>query len=553
MNSQVGGAMGRKQISLRSFMCAVLACCCSAFLNASASPPSDIVIQPSNQIAAISGTAVFSATAEGTLPFTYQWYFMGKVIDNATNSALTVGPLDYAQDGYYDVMVGNSSGTVTSSTAVLNVSGTIVSSNGFDSSNFQSFVLQFTNMMAVSANSGTLCGLLADGKLVNFSNSSPLYFPTLTNITAISSDGYGNNLALKSNGTVAGWNTSNPSETNVPAALSNVTAVAVGSPYGYALRSDGTVVWWPIGTNTNVLFQILSSNAVAIAAGLALYANGTVGEWGSGLPTPPLALVPGLSNVIAIAPSGYLAVLANGTVVGWGGQPANPLPNLSNVVAVAAGDSEYLALESDGDVAGTSSPINQFPVALSSVFALDINEPYGEGIALFNNGTPVFKVQPGNQVQTNGGTIWLHARAVGTQPIIYQWQFDGTSIPDATNADLTITNAQEYDAGQYSALVSNQVGSATSLVAKVTIPVSYTPASLGIPTIMPGGNLLFSVYSTNGSLLVLSNSESLLFQASSNLIDWMFLTNGLTLTNGGALLSDPNAANSPVRFYRLVR
>jgi hypothetical protein len=548
------GEIGIKQINLRTFACAVLAWCCSACLNAGASPPSDILIQPTNQIAAISGTAVFSATAEGTLPFTYQWYFMGKVIDNATNSTLTVGPIDYAQDGYYDVMVGNASGTGTSSTALLNVSGTIVSTNEFDSSNFQAFVLQFTNMMAVSANSGTVCGLLADGKVVNYLNFSPSYSPTLTNITAISSDGYGNNLALKSNGTVAGWNFSNASETNVPAALSNVTAVAVGSPYGYALRSDGTVVWWPIGTNSNVMFQILSSNAVAISAGLALYANGTVGQWGSGLPTPPVSLVPGLSNVIAIAQgSGNLAVLANGTVVGWGGLPANPLPNLSNVVAVVFGDSEYLALESDGNVAGTSPPINQFPVALSSVFALDIDAPYGEGIALFNNGSPVFKVQPGGQVVTNGGTIWLHARAVGAQPISYQWLLDGTILPDATNADLTITNAQGYDTGQYSAVASNQVGFATSLVATVTIPFSYTPANLGIPTIMPDGNLLFNVYSTNGSLLVLNNTESLLFQASSNLIDWTFLTNALTLTNGGALLSDPNATNSPVRFYRLIR
>jgi len=53
--------------------------------------------------------------------------------------------------------------------------------------------------------------------------------------------------------------------------------------------------------------------------------------------------------------------------------------------------------------------------------------------------------------------------------------------------------------------------------------------------------------------MLLSNTETLLFQASSNLIDWMILTNGLTLTNGGALLSDPNATNSPVRFYRLMR
>jgi len=142
---------------------------------------------------------------------------------------------------------------------------------------------------------------------------------------------------------------------------------------------------------------------------------------------------------------------------------------------------------------------------------------------------------------------------VGAQPMSYQWLLDGTILPDATNADLTITNARGYDTGQYCALVSNQLGSASSLVASVTIPIAHTPAQLGVPTLMSDGSLLFSVCTTNGQSLALTNPAGVILQASSNLVDWMMLTNGLTPTNGGALLNDPAAANSPIRFYRLRR
>jgi hypothetical protein len=426
--------------------------------------------------------------------------------------------------------------------------------------------LQFTNLTAALANSSTIYVVQSNQNATVFSPFGNPFFPpsmtnetppNLSNVVAFSVSDYGYDLVFKSNGNVIGWDYNTTNGTNIPLGLSNVTAVAAGESYGYALRSDGTVVGWPIISATNVTFQLLLSNVTAITAGqtdnLALYANGTVFQWGNVLPAPPFTPVAGLSNVIALAADeGSLALKADGTVAGWNGLAANPLPGVSNVVAISVGGANYLALEADGTVVGSSTPATQFPVPLTNVFFINASFLDG-GIALFNNGSPVFAVQPANQFPTNGGTIWLHARAVGAQPMSYQWLLDGTILADATNADLTITNAQADSTGQYSVLVSNQVNSATSLVATVTIPVSHTPANLGMPTILPNGNLLFSVYSTNGSLLTLTNPASLLFQASSNLIDWMMLTNGLTLTNGSALLNDPSASNAPVRFYRLLR
>jgi hypothetical protein len=52
--------------------------------------------------------------------------------------------------------------------------------------------------------------------------------------------------------------------------------------------------------------------------------------------------------------------------------------------------------------------------------------------------------------------------ATGTPPLIYRWRRDGASIAITTNGILTLFNVQTNQAGLYSVVVSNVVGSATS-------------------------------------------------------------------------------------------
>jgi hypothetical protein len=688
-----------KQIKFSALTCMCVALSFSAAQEASANPSIDIVSQPTNQMSLIFGSAMFSVTAESSLPLSYQWVFNGEPIVSATNANLILGPLNCAQNGYYNVIVSNATEAVSSSKADLTVYQTVITS-GY--TNAQDFLLQFTNTMVAAEGSFNIYALKSDGTVASCDAYTNSYFqeflpPTgLSDVVAISGTVVSDVLALRADGTVAAWG---DGPTNVPRGLSNVTAVAAGIGYNIALRSNGTVDEWP----DNLPTAPPLSNVVAIAAGLyhflALNAGGTVVEWDGG--SQP-HLVPGVSNVIAIAAGGAsLGLKTDGTLVGWDGQATNPLPNVSNVVAIAMSEdydssagSSFLALKSDGTVAAVDiySPLS-FPITLSNVFAITVSSYLG-GVAMISNGAPIFAVQPGNQFPTNEGTIWLHARAVGAQPMSYQWQLNGTNILNATNADLTITNAQGDDSGLYCALASNNVSSASSRLATVTIqpnrPVqvpytlaqaldatnltwttfgkatwfpeisvthdgvaaaqsgpitnsmyselettvngpgtltfwwkvsseeyfdflsfyigagitnaasisgevdweqetfligpgsqtlawiyskdpdvsggqdagwvdqvsfvpSLTPAQLGSPTLMSNGSLLFNVYATNGSVLALSDPSSVLFEASSNLVDWIPLTNALTLTNGSALLQDPNATNSTVRFYRLMR
>jgi len=87
----------------------------------------------------------------------------------------------------------------------------------------------------------------------------------------------------------------------VPPGLSNVVAIAAGSKHSLALRNDGTVVMWGRDSNNQTNAPPESTNLVAISAGAwssaGLRADGRVIEWGSPYLTPPS----GLSNVVAVA------------------------------------------------------------------------------------------------------------------------------------------------------------------------------------------------------------------------------------------------------------
>ena len=83
-------------------------------------------------------------------------------------------------------------------------------------------------------------------------------------------------VVLKSSGTVAAWGANYyGGETNVPAGLSNITAIAAGANHTLALKSDGTVVAW--GGNWAGQAEVPSGLAgvTAIAAG----ASHSLADW----------------------------------------------------------------------------------------------------------------------------------------------------------------------------------------------------------------------------------------------------------------------------------
>lgn len=78
-----------------------------------------IVAQPQSQSAVEGQNVMFSVTATGTAPLTYQWRFNGGNIPGTKISALTLNRVKTNNAGKYSVIVSNAFGSVTSDDAVL--------------------------------------------------------------------------------------------------------------------------------------------------------------------------------------------------------------------------------------------------------------------------------------------------------------------------------------------------------------------------------------------------------------------------------------------------
>ncbi len=81
--------------------------------------------------------------------------------------------------------------------------------------------------------------------------------------------------------------------------------------------------------------------------------------------------------------------------------------------------------------------------------------------------------------------------ATGNAPLSYQWQKNGTALAGATNTAYNITAVSATDAGSYTVVVSNAVGTATSAAATLTVNtvVSISPLTNLVRSV--GANAVF--------------------------------------------------------------
>jgi parallel beta-helix repeat protein len=113
---------------------------------------------------------------------------------------------------------------------------------------------------------------------------------------------------------------------------------------------------------------------------------------------------------------------------------------------------------------------------------------------------PTILSQPQGLAVSAGTTTNLSVAAQGSSPVGYQWSFENTPIPGATNATLLLTNLQANNEGFYRVVVTNAAGSATSAAALVRVlPAAPTIDSGPSPlAVAAGSNATFQV-ATRGS------------------------------------------------------
>jgi hypothetical protein len=249
---------------------------------------------------------------------------------------------------------------------------------------------------------------------------------------------------------VRGWgdNDYDYGQTTVPvAAQSGVTAIAAGYFHTVALKNDGSVVAW--GRNT----------------------------WGQ--TTIPVSAQSGVT-AIAAGSAHTVALKNDGSIVAWGnnccGQATVPAAAQSGVVAIAAGNAHTVALKIDGSVVAWGDNYygqTNVPVAAQSgVTAIAAGN--GHTVALFIPTAPVITTPPMSQTVNAGQSASFTVAATGYF-LNYQWRKDGTNLSGATGTTYRLGHVWFSDAGSYTVVVSNSVGSVTSTPPAV-LTVSAAPA-----------------------------------------------------------------------------
>ena len=164
---------------------------------------------------------------------------------------------------------------------------------------------------------------------------------------------------------------------------------------------------------------------------------------------------------------------------------------------------ETNVLSDSNNISGSASNV----LTIASVLAADeatysVTITNAAGTAVSTNALlvvidPVILAQPAGVTNFDGSTVSFSVTAAGTAALNYQWFQDDVPLYGATGNTLTLTNISDGDAGDYTVVVTNSIGSVTSapaLLVTVAPLITTQPSSL---TVLPGQPATFSV-SVNG-------------------------------------------------------
>jgi hypothetical protein len=166
--------------------------------------------------------------------------------------------------------------------------------------------------------------------------------------------------------------------------------------------------------------------------------------------------------------------------------------------------------------------------------------------ALTRYHAPSITNQPASQSAPTGSNVTFQAGASGNGTLTYQWQLNSTNnLPGGTNSSFTITGASPANAGNYTVLVTDSLGSVTSAVAVLTINVP--PLFTGARLADGGTSLTLSGTGTASQSYVLVTATNLTPPAA-----WKPMMTNNADGNGIIHFTDTPAANYRQRYYRIT-
>ncbi len=119
---------------------------------------------------------------------------------------------------------------------------------------------------------------------------------------------------------------------------------------------------------------------------------------------------------------------------------------------------------------------------------------------------PTITMQPSDATRAVGAAVTFDVIAAGSAPLSYQWQRNGTDISGATSSSYTISSVQPANQGdEYTVVVTNVAGSATSGAATLTVTVTAIPPTISAQpqsqTVLQNASATFTVTASGSAPL----------------------------------------------------
>lgn len=440
--------------------------------------PVNITKQPSAVTVTAGDSATLTVVAEGTAPITYQWRLNGEPVSGAKSAAYTVSPAQTSHAGNYDVVVGNVLGEVTSTSALLTVNEPVTitkqpSGATVNEGNSAAFKVE------VTGTGPTVYQWFKDGVAI-VGAKDPIF-----SISAVQASDAGSYTVEVTN--VAG------KVTSAAAVLALNTAVVIKSqPSGLAVNQGSSATFNVVATGTEPLMYQWRKGGVNISG--ANSQSLTV----SGVQAADLGFYDVLvSNIVGSVDSSSAELRMN---------IAPAITKQPVAVEVNEGEPVTLSVEATGTAPlsyqwkkngtvirnATDASIRlASPLAADSgVYTVVVSNMAGTVISA----EAVLKVYPPLQIIEQpvtvtvalGAPATLSVRAIGADPIVYQWRKEGVDLPGATGASYALPAAGKVDIGSYSVVLTDRNGTLTSDAASIFMIGVPSGAWEGLLAYYPG-------------------------------------------------------------------
>ena len=276
----------------------------------------------------------------------------------------------------------------------------------------------------------------------------------------------------------------------------------------------------------NTLYSVAASGGTGNAG--AVYSLDTNGG--------NFTIIHSFTNNEALSPQSTLAA-SNGTL--YGATLSRGTGGSGTVFRLATNGANFLVLKNFTNGLTGANPKGPVILDGNTVFGVaNAGGPTNGGTVFRLQLVPLINAPPQNFTTTNGNSASFSVSAASDSALAYQWYFNtNTLLAGQTGSSLNLASTTNTDAGAYTVVISDFIGSITSSPALLTVlsapAITAQPQSL---TVTNGNPANFSVTATNGTLTY----------------QWYFNTNTLLLNQTNNTFSLASTATNDAGVYTVV-